>query len=372
MAPGLVGPEKAARGKLPDRRVVDDDRAAGLGGADRLPDPEAGPAAGADRRGVEPARATSSSTRTRAAGTTGVAAARLGRRWLLVGPRTRSPSRSPAAASRRGGTDRRPRSGRDHPRLRQHARAGPGRGPARGRRARRPEGWPTRLGPFDEDEVNRVWAEERERQFREEVPQFREVDLAQRLARVLARLRGHAGAARRRALGRRRRRAAERRRGARLGRRRLLAARSSTRLPPAPAAGRCSRPRRRATGSRSCRTGRSRRPSTATSRRPAGRRTCAPIVVSQRVGTIKPHPAIFAAARDGARASPSRRRHPPRRRRLGGGRRRREAGRLAGGVPPATGPADSPLPGQRARRRRSRRTSSWTASATWRRRSTAG
>lgn len=35
-----------------------------------------------------------------------------------------------------------------------------------------------------------VWAEERDRQFREEVPQFREVDLAERLMRVLARLRG--------------------------------------------------------------------------------------------------------------------------------------------------------------------------------------
>jgi HAD superfamily hydrolase (TIGR01509 family) len=35
-----------------------------------------------------------------------------------------------------------------------------------------------------------AWAEERERQFREEVPQFREVDLAERLVRVLARLRG--------------------------------------------------------------------------------------------------------------------------------------------------------------------------------------
>jgi HAD superfamily hydrolase (TIGR01509 family) len=36
-----------------------------------------------------------------------------------------------------------------------------------------------------------TWDEERERQFREEVPQFREVDLAQRLVRILARLRGH-------------------------------------------------------------------------------------------------------------------------------------------------------------------------------------
>jgi putative hydrolase of the HAD superfamily len=46
------------------------------------------------------------------------------------------------------------------------------------------------LGPFDADELLWAWAEERERQFREEVPQFREVDLAQRIARVLARLRG--------------------------------------------------------------------------------------------------------------------------------------------------------------------------------------
>jgi HAD superfamily hydrolase (TIGR01509 family) len=35
-----------------------------------------------------------------------------------------------------------------------------------------------------------AWGEERERQFREEVPQFREVDLAERLVRVFARLRG--------------------------------------------------------------------------------------------------------------------------------------------------------------------------------------
>ncbi len=49
-----------------------------------------------------------------------------------------------------------------------------------------------RLGPFGEDEVRRLWAEERERQFREEVPLFREVDLGQRIVRVLARLRGMA------------------------------------------------------------------------------------------------------------------------------------------------------------------------------------
>lgn len=47
-----------------------------------------------------------------------------------------------------------------------------------------------RCGPFGYDDFMRIWAEERERQFREEVPRFREVDLAQRVVRVLARLRG--------------------------------------------------------------------------------------------------------------------------------------------------------------------------------------
>ncbi len=47
-----------------------------------------------------------------------------------------------------------------------------------------------RLGPFDVESFLGVWAEERERQFREEVPRFREVDLADRFVRVLARLRG--------------------------------------------------------------------------------------------------------------------------------------------------------------------------------------
>lgn len=36
----------------------------------------------------------------------------------------------------------------------------------------------------------RAWTEERERQFREEVPHFREVDIGQRAVRVIARLRG--------------------------------------------------------------------------------------------------------------------------------------------------------------------------------------
>jgi HAD superfamily hydrolase (TIGR01549 family) len=46
------------------------------------------------------------------------------------------------------------------------------------------------LGSFAIDDFLAVWAEERERQFREEVPRFREVDLGDRFVRVLARLRG--------------------------------------------------------------------------------------------------------------------------------------------------------------------------------------
>jgi HAD superfamily hydrolase (TIGR01509 family) len=42
----------------------------------------------------------------------------------------------------------------------------------------------------DETEFLAAWAEERDRQFREEVPQLREVDVAQRAVRVLARMRG--------------------------------------------------------------------------------------------------------------------------------------------------------------------------------------
>ena len=49
-----------------------------------------------------------------------------------------------------------------------------------------------RLGPFQLTTFLEVWGEERERQFREEVPRFREVDIAERFVRVLARLRGMA------------------------------------------------------------------------------------------------------------------------------------------------------------------------------------
>jgi HAD superfamily hydrolase (TIGR01509 family) len=47
-----------------------------------------------------------------------------------------------------------------------------------------------RCGPFDQTAFAAAWAEERERQFAEEVPRMREVDLAQRSVRVLARMRG--------------------------------------------------------------------------------------------------------------------------------------------------------------------------------------
>ncbi len=47
-----------------------------------------------------------------------------------------------------------------------------------------------RSGPFERDRFLRTWAEERERQFAEEVPAGREVDVEVRVARVLARLRG--------------------------------------------------------------------------------------------------------------------------------------------------------------------------------------
>jgi FMN phosphatase YigB (HAD superfamily) len=159
------------------------------------------------------------------------------------------------------------------------------------------------LGPFDVDEVLRIWGEERERQFREEVPQFREVDLAQRVTRILARLRGM--------------------------------------TPPAPgarwdddAAGACSEPGEVAWAVGVYSSGfvatlppapeasallsrlashyrlaiLSNWPLAATIDRYVEAAGWAPhlaaVVVSQRVGTIKPHPAIFAAARE-ALGSPS-------------------------------------------------------------------
>ena len=45
-------------------------------------------------------------------------------------------------------------------------------------------------GPFEPAAFRQAWAEERDRQFAEDVPELREVDLDRRLVRVLARLRG--------------------------------------------------------------------------------------------------------------------------------------------------------------------------------------
>ncbi len=47
-----------------------------------------------------------------------------------------------------------------------------------------------RNGGFTVDAFLAAWADERERQFREELPRFHEVDIAERIVRVLARLRG--------------------------------------------------------------------------------------------------------------------------------------------------------------------------------------
>jgi HAD superfamily hydrolase (TIGR01509 family) len=155
----------------------------------------------------------------------------------------------------------------------------------------------TRLGPFDEVEVNRAWSEERARQFREEVPHGREVDLAQRLGRILARLRGmpappddvrwdDAAAS---LLSD----PAERDWGVEVYSREFVA-----RLPPAPAAGAVLA----ALATRYPLAVLSNWPLATTIDRYVEAAGWAPylraVVVSQRVGTIKPHPAIFAAARE--------------------------------------------------------------------------
>ncbi len=153
-----------------------------------------------------------------------------------------------------------------------------------------------RLGPFDVDEVLLAWGEERARQFREEVPQFREVDLAQRLTRILARLRGMAPP-----LADRRwddAAAAELSAPDEVG----WAVDTYSRafvdaLPPAPEAGSLLR----SLAGRYRLAILSNWPLAATIDRYADSAGWTPylraIVVSQRVGAIKPHPAIFAAAR---------------------------------------------------------------------------
>lgn len=52
-----------------------------------------------------------------------------------------------------------------------------------------------RCGPFDRETFLTVWGEERDRQFAEEVPELREADLDRRMGRVFARMRGYPGPA---------------------------------------------------------------------------------------------------------------------------------------------------------------------------------
>ena len=155
----------------------------------------------------------------------------------------------------------------------------------------------TRLGPFDEDAVNRTWSEERARQFREEVPYGREVDLAQRLSRILARLRGMPApldderwddeAASLLSDAAERDWAVE-----------VYSAAFVERLPPAPAAGAILA----TLAARYPLAVLSNWPLATTIDRYVEAAGWSPylraVVVSQRVGTIKPYPAIFTAAQD--------------------------------------------------------------------------
>lgn len=152
------------------------------------------------------------------------------------------------------------------------------------------------LGPFAVADFLVAWDEERERQFREEVPQFREVDLDKRFVRVLARLRGMRPPAPDAAW--------DQAAAATLSNddevARGVAAYSEAfirHFPPEPRIGRIlaalAADHRLAILSNW--------PHAATVDRYAEAAGWMPhlaaVVVSQRVGTIKPHPAIFAAAR---------------------------------------------------------------------------
>ncbi len=187
-----------------------------------------------------------------------------------------------------------------------------------------------RFGPFDPAAFEAAWAAERERQFAEEVPRMREVDLGRRTVRVLARMRGMAApdpvtpwddAA---ASGYSTPDEVE------FALEAYSAAFVATIPPPGevgPLLGRlaadhvlgiCSNWPLAATIDRYVEA--------------AGwSRHLSAVVVSQRVGTIKPDARIFRAAEAALGMPPAG--DPPRRRRLGGGRRRSETGRLAGGLP---------------------------------------
>jgi HAD superfamily hydrolase (TIGR01509 family) len=156
----------------------------------------------------------------------------------------------------------------------------------------------TRADPtIDRTAFLEAWVEERERQFRENVPQFREVDLAERLVRVFARLRGLAAPPPGGAWDHER--AAAFSTPAEVDRAIDVYSRAFVDgLPPEPGVD--------ALLARLAAEGRrlailSNWPVAATIDRYADARgwtrSLTAIVVSQRVGVIKPHPAIFAAAR---------------------------------------------------------------------------
>jgi HAD superfamily hydrolase (TIGR01509 family) len=154
-----------------------------------------------------------------------------------------------------------------------------------------------RSGPFPLEAFLEAWAEERDRQFREEVPEFRETDLRQRVVRVLARLRGMPVPA-----------ADERWDDAVAGALSsadevdhaidVYSAAFVAGLPPAPAA----TPMLARLSERHQLAILSNWPLAATIDRYVEASGWTPyfraVVVSERVGTIKPHPAIFRAAED--------------------------------------------------------------------------
>lgn len=142
-----------------------------------------------------------------------------------------------------------------------------------------------------------AWAEERERQFREDVPAFREVDLAERLVRVFARLRGMSPPPPDEAWDQAR--AAELSDAAEIETTIETYSHAFVEgLPPAP--GVDDLLVRLADGGRGLAI-LSNWPLAATVDRYVDARGWRPflraVVISQRVGVIKPHPAIFAAAR---------------------------------------------------------------------------
>ena len=190
------------------------------------------------------------------------------------------------------------------------------------------------LGPFELDAFLAAWADERDRQFREEVPQFREVDLGERAVRVLARLRGLAPPPPDERWDQAR--AATRSTTAEIAW--LIDAYSDAFIEaiPAPERIRVALARLAARHDLAIL---SNWPLAATIDRYADAAGWTPflraIVVSQRVGTIKPQPGIFDAAREQL-GGPLPTFDPARRRRLAGGCRRRGRSGMAGRVCPGT------------------------------------